>query len=168
MAGLPPEVLLAARQAGVDEDDLVVLLPLLAATVANTGASGVEELVALMGLLGGEPPDDLLDELFETIGDVASCDCRRPADIARSAQTITDVLEQAMVHRWTVRLAVSRRRKQPKSFFAEVEHVDTDSDAIVVWSHEQDRDLQLPVASVAWARVLTEAEEHALFASEGS
>lgn len=168
MAGLPPEVLLAARQAGVDEDDLVVLLPLLAATVANTGASGVEELVALMELLGGEPPDDLLDELFETIGDVASCDCRRPADIARSAQTITDVLEQAMVHRWTVRLAVSRRRKQPKSFFAEVEHVDTDSDAIVVWSHEQDRDLQLPVASVAWARVLTEAEEHALFASEGS
>lgn len=164
MAGLPPEVLLAAEQAGIDEDDLVSLLPLLAATAANAGASGVEEL---MGLLGGEPPDDLLDELFETIGDVAPCDCRRPADIARSAKTITDVLEQAMVHRWTVRLAVSRRRKQPKSFFAEVEHVDTDSDAIVVWSHEQDRDLQLPVASLAWARVLTEAEEHALFASDG-
>ena len=169
-AGVPGEMVARASRAGIDEDELAGLLSLLVSGAGDDGSLGFEELLGLAEMFADGPAGDLLAELLDlpgSVGETLSCDCRRPTDIARTADGVVEMLAQAMAHRWTVRLAVSRRRKQPKSFFAEVEEVDTDHGDLVVWSHDQDRDLRLPVASVAWARVLTEAEEHAMFTSDG-
>lgn len=151
---LPPEILTAARRAGLDDADLADLALML---VAGPDAP---ELAPRFGIPGGAG-DRLLTELVAS-GVGPPCGCRRPTAIARDPDSVAALLVDAMAHGWTVRVALNRRRGKPAhSFFAEVE--DTDGDEVVLWSHERDTRLRTATATLAWARVLTDAEESAMF-----
>lgn len=142
-------------------DELLVELARLVAA----GAAGARRGQGPGGRSGdGKPGDALLTELVGDGGGLGPCGCRRPTDIAREGDGIESLLVDAMAHDWTVRVAVTRRRQKPAhSFFAEVEHVDVDTGQVTLWSHERDETTEVPLSSVAWARVLTVAEEDALF-----
>lgn len=114
--------------------------------------------------LDGVPGDAPLADLVGAGVEAGPCGCRRRTDIARDRDGVGSLLVDAMAHEWTVRVAVTRRRQKPAhSFFAEVEDVDVDTGQVTLWSHERDETTEVPLSSVAWARVLTVAEEEALF-----
>lgn len=160
---LPGVLVQAARRAGLDEHEVLELLRLVSGDADGDGPGGTADLALMLSMLEGGLFGDMEAEGLLGLG---TCDCRRPSDIARSADQIQVLLHDAMAHEWTVRVALSRSRgTQPDSFFAEVE--DIEGDDVTLWRHDRETDLETTVASVAWARVLTDAEEHALF-SEGA
>lgn len=146
--GEAPQGETAAWQTGRPGGGPAALPPLLLGAAEAVGIDD-DEIVELLELLTGEGPS-------------SACACQRPTAIASERPGIDDLLRAAMGHQWTIRMALSRRGKQPQSFFAEVE--DLDGEDVRLWRHDHDRPQPASLATVAWARVLTEAEELQLFA----
>ena len=127
---------------------------------------GAPDLAAALRGAGRDIPSALEAAIFGPggfgYGDGAPCGCSRPSGIARRPDALAELLEDAFVHAWTVRVALRGRRKgEGRSFCAEVE--DVGDGAVSLWCHDDDRPLETSLSSLEWARVLTEAEEEALF-----
>jgi hypothetical protein len=84
----------------------------------------------------------------------------RPVGIARGPIAVADLLDQAMVDDWPVRLAYTNKKGQTSQLTVSVIDVGFNEVAVELLSGWESR--VLPLRRIAWARVLTEAEEEAL------
>ncbi|MGH9276659.1 MAG: hypothetical protein ACRD12_00900, partial [Acidimicrobiales bacterium] len=87
-------------------------------------------------------------------------DADRPSSIARTAAAVRDLLEEAYLHEWGVRLSYVNSKGADSQMTVLVGHVSPRK--VVVETVPSYRNQTLNLQRVQWARVLTEAEEDQL------
>ncbi len=82
----------------------------------------------------------------------------RPRDIAKGRDEILDLLELSMDWEWWLRLEYTNQRHQGKQLNATVFEIDDDK-RVIVGTMPGHGTQTLAISRIAWARVMTEAEE---------
>jgi hypothetical protein len=101
------------------------------------------------------------DDAWEQDDVLEPCDCERPVDIARDPVAIHQQLDLACDHEWAVRLSLP----DPHGGDSDPLHAEVllvGADAATIWIYDDDSEREVRLSDVAWARVLTLAEEEAL------
>ena len=114
--------------------------------VAGEPSPEAEELLAPSGDLADEDP-------FGIVEDAA----KRPNHIARGEEAIGDLLGQAWLDDWLVRVSYVSTEGEVSEVFAEV--LDVSEDRVSIRRLDTGAAVELTADQARWARVLTEAEE---------